>query len=161
LRNASVSPVQQAHRQLRFLKVYAEYGTIRAACRALHLERATVQHWRERDDAFEALFLHAQEEHREVIYDALFQRGVTGTLTPVWCRGKQVGHVRTYDHRSRALLVRLRFPAVVARLRPAPQAPQPRAVSVVPQVLVSLDQLSDEDLGILEQLYRKRLPDRI
>ena len=159
---ARVSPVQQAHRQLRFLRAYAEYGTIRAACRALHLERATVQHWRETDDAFEALFLHAQEEHREVIYDALFQRGVIGTLTPVWCRGKQVGQVRTYDHTARALLVRLRFPKAFARMRSAPQGPPPQSVSVVPQpVLVPLDQLSDDELGILEQLYRKRLPDRM
>jgi hypothetical protein len=158
---ARVSPVQQAHRQLRFLKAYAQYGTIRAACHARHIERATVQHWRETDDAFDALFLQAQEEHHEVIYDALFQSGVTGTLTPVWCRGKQVGHVRTYDHRARALLVRLRFPAAFARVRPAPQGPPPRPVPVVPQpLLVPLDQLSDEELGILEQMCQKRLPDR-
>jgi hypothetical protein len=37
--------------------------------------------------------------------------------------------------------------------------PQTERVTVMPQQVLPLDQLSDEEFARLEQIYRKRLPD--
>jgi hypothetical protein len=147
-----VSGLKQVHQQLRFLKAYAESGTVREACRVVDIERGTVSRWRQTDTVFASLFAQAQEEHREVIYGALFQHGVTGTLTPVWYRGKQIAHKRTYDAKALALLVRLRFPEGWLPIPPTTR-PQPPAVTSPSQVFVPLDRLTEEELALLDKIY--------
>lgn len=68
--NAPLLKRQTRARQRVFLAVYAELGTIRAACRQSKIPRRTVREWRDRDlGGFKAQMLEAEHAWRESLED--------------------------------------------------------------------------------------------
>lgn len=82
-----------------FLAAYAETGTVKAACEAAEISRATfyTKQWQE-DEDFRAAFAHAQDMAAETLENEARRRAVEGVKEPVgWYKGQPGGYVTRYS----------------------------------------------------------------
>jgi hypothetical protein len=80
-----------------FLQALAATGNVAASCRASGLGRTTVYRYKEQDEAFAAAWKEALEEACDDLELEARRRGKDGVLTPVYYKGKIVGHIREYS----------------------------------------------------------------
>ncbi|SRR6266567_2967011 len=76
--------------QEKFLQVLSKTANIRAACKAIGVDRGTVWYWQEHDAEFSMRFNIANQEANDLLLAAAWERGVKGTEKPVVSMGKQV-----------------------------------------------------------------------
>ena len=71
-------------RQQAFLDAYDEYGTVKHACKAIRIDRSTVNVWRKNDvNGFGSKFDDAKEDFAEEIEKTVFQRAMEPDCPPV------------------------------------------------------------------------------
>jgi hypothetical protein len=120
----------------RFLKVYAETGTIGKACKAASISRQTIANWRRDSKQFAQAFEDATADYCDSLEDAATKLGRDGYEEPVYQGGQFVGNKRKYVPSLLALLLR----GNVAKFKE-----QGQDVNVSAQVLVTPAQPSTEE----------------
>jgi hypothetical protein len=81
----------------RFLEIIYLTGNLSGACKAISVSFETINKWRRDDPVFAAAMDEAIERHKDVIEDAIHQRGIVGVEKPVFQGGKLVGYQREYS----------------------------------------------------------------
>lgn len=81
----------------RFLGFIYLTGNLSGACQHINVSFATIGKWRREDPVFAAAMDEAKERHKDVIEDAIHQRGIVGIDKPVFQGGKLVGYQREYS----------------------------------------------------------------
>lgn len=81
----------------RFLEFIYLTGNLSGACQHINVSFATIGKWRREDPVFAAAMDEAKERHKDVIEDAIHQRGIVGIDKPVFQGGKLVGYQREYS----------------------------------------------------------------
>ncbi len=81
----------------------ARWGSHAEAAARTGVDARTARRWRE-DPAFEERCTQARAIYREVVVGEAYRRVTAPDATPVWYRGRQVGHIRRF---STAMLMRL------------------------------------------------------
>lgn len=76
--------------QQKFLENFALFGTISRAASEVKVHRSTIYDWLNNDIAFSQAFADAIQGYRDTIKDAIHQRAITGTQTPLVSRGQLV-----------------------------------------------------------------------
>jgi hypothetical protein len=83
--------------QTAFLKVFAEVGTVAAACLTSGVGRRTVYDWVERDEQFASDFEEARQTAADVLEAECRRRAVEGVAEPVYHHGEVVGYRQRYS----------------------------------------------------------------
>jgi hypothetical protein len=100
-------------RQVDFVTVLAETGSVADACRAVGMTRSSAYALKARVDAaaFRAAWESALHYAVDRIADAVTSRAIHGVAVPHFYQGQQVGEHRRYDERLAMFLLRVRDPA--------------------------------------------------
>lgn len=80
-----------------FLTALAESAHVGNSCRAAGITRSKYYRWRKSDDEFNDHCARALNEGVSVLEDEAVRRAVSGTLRPIYQRGRKVGEVREYS----------------------------------------------------------------
>jgi hypothetical protein len=96
----------------RFLKTFAETGTVVAACKAARIDRSTAYRDRSKNPRFAAQWAEAEEAGTELLEGEAHRRAYKGFMKPVFQNGKQVGAIRQYSDLLLIMLLRARRPNV-------------------------------------------------
>lgn len=80
-----------------FLAAYAELGNVTHAARTAEIDRSTHYEWLESDAEYRERFRVAHEEACDSLEHEARRRAVTGTLKPVFYKGKRCGSIREYS----------------------------------------------------------------
>lgn len=94
----------------RFLKVYAQCGTVSTAAKAAGVGRATVYVWAEHDESFALAMRQAEISATEVLEQEAWRRARDGFAEPVYQHGKLVGTVQRYSDALLVFLLKARAP---------------------------------------------------
>ncbi len=81
----------------KFLAAYRKNGNISQSARTARVSRTTVWSRRSQDGRFAAAMADAQEEASDALEQEAWRRAKTGTLKPVFYKGKEVGQIREYS----------------------------------------------------------------
>jgi hypothetical protein len=101
-----------AERQTGFIEALARTGTVEGAARAVGMGTSSAYELRARPDAvaFREAWRVAIDYAVHQLGEAVIERALHGTATPVFYRGEQVGERRRYDERLAMFVLRLRDP---------------------------------------------------
>ena len=101
-----------AERQTGFIEALARTGTVEGAARAVGMGTSSAYELRARPDAgaFREAWRIALDYAVHQLGEAVVERALHGTATPVFYKGEQVGERRRYDERLAMFVLRLRDP---------------------------------------------------
>src|SRR3989304_4578314 len=80
-----------------FIKLYAQTGTIQAACDAIDITRDSYYRWNKEDSDFAIGCKIAQAAFGEKLENEALRRAHDGWDEPVFYRGEMQGHVHKYS----------------------------------------------------------------
>ena len=81
----------------RYLILVARTGQVCASAYGVGLNKTTIYDCREKDPAFDAAVLEAQERYRDWVDAEIRRRGIEGIEEPVFYQGRVVGWVRKFS----------------------------------------------------------------
>ena len=85
-------------RQLAFLSVYPQVGTVSAAAKGSGVGRRTHYHWLSTDSEYRQAYETTREYVCAQIEDGLVERLIHGSAEPVFYNGEKVGERRKFDN---------------------------------------------------------------
>ena len=81
----------------RFLRAFAEIGTVTHACRSIGIDQSTPYQWQAKDPEFADRFATAKRAVAESLEREAIRRARDGVDEPVFYQGEQVATVRKYS----------------------------------------------------------------
>jgi hypothetical protein len=83
----------------KWLKVFAEFGVIGTACKAVGVDRSTAYNHREQFPDFAEAWDQAREDAADLFEEELRRRAIEGVVKPVYYEGRRVddGTIKTYS----------------------------------------------------------------
>lgn len=151
MRTSASATKRLSPKQRVFLRAYSSIANVERAAQLAGVKRETHYGWKRNSP----LYADAFEEARELAGDALeeeaIRRAQIGVVDSVFQGGKQVGTRRRFSDSLLALLLKAFKPEKYNTERHELSGPGAGPI----QHLLDLSGLSDEDLGLLEQIASK------